>query len=319
VADVRIIKMAIFKKKETLTGNITYMALMAAINVIFVLLATWLPYLLFLLVFILPLTSTIVTFFCKKKYFIIYAVVTIGLCLLTTVWDIGNTLFYVIPSIISGFIFGLLLEKRISPILIILAAVITQIIFSYLALPLITVLYGRDIVSDFATFFALNNYAHLNYVKHMFICSLALVQQILSFIVINEELPKLNIDATHLKKGQMIILFLIPSFIIASVVLAFFYPELSYSVMFVVLLLSIYELGVLIVSKNKITISLLIIGAFLSVFLFAGFYSLIDQNTSEPIGLLLLQIYPLLIAIIGFINNYLFRNIKQDTIEDRRD
>ncbi|MFA7032357.1 MAG: hypothetical protein WC201_02190 [Bacilli bacterium] len=310
--------MAIFKKKETLTGNITYMALMAAINVVFVLLATWLPYLLFLLVFILPLTSTIVTLFCNKKYFIIYTIVTIGLCLLATIWDIGNTLFYVVPSIFSGFAFGILLEKRTSPILIILAAVFTQIIFSYLALPIINILYGRDIVSDFATFFKLDHYAYLNYVKHMFICSLALIQQILSFIVINEELPKMNIDTTNFKKGETITLFLIPLFIGTSVALVFFYPELSYSVMFMVLLLSIYELGILIVNRNKLIIALLISSAFLSVFLFAGFYSLISQATSEPIGLLLLQIFPLFIAVIGFINNYLFKNKKQDTIGDRQ-
>ena len=57
-----------FKKRETLTQNIAYMGLMAAINVIFVLLTYFVPFLIFLLVFVLPLTSVVVTIFCQKNY-----------------------------------------------------------------------------------------------------------------------------------------------------------------------------------------------------------------------------------------------------------
>ena len=89
------------KKKETLVQNITYMAIMAAINVVFVLITVLVPFLFFLIVFVLPLTSTIVTLHCKKRYFPIYAVATIGLCMICTMWQIGDTIFYVIPSVIS--------------------------------------------------------------------------------------------------------------------------------------------------------------------------------------------------------------------------
>ena len=105
--------MSVFKKKETIVENMTYMGLMAAINVVFVLLTTFVPFLFFLIVFVLPLTSTIVALHCNKKYFPIYAFATIGLCLLVTIWKIDDTLFYIIPSIITGFLFAIMIATGI--------------------------------------------------------------------------------------------------------------------------------------------------------------------------------------------------------------
>ena len=125
--------MAFFKKRETVVQNIAYMAIMAAINVIFVLLTALLPPLMFLIVFVLPLTSAVVTLFCKKRYFPIYAVATVALCLLTTMGIyIYDTFFYVIPSLITGFVFGLLIEKRVPAIYIIVLSSALQYILSYL-------------------------------------------------------------------------------------------------------------------------------------------------------------------------------------------
>ena len=161
------------KKKQTIVQNITYMSLMAAINVVFVLLTTFLPFLFFLIVFVLPLTSTIVTLHCKKRYYPIYAVATIGLCMICTIWKIDDTIFYVIPSVISGFIFGLMVEKRVPSFWIIVATTVLQIGFSYASIPLIKLMTGRDIVTDFATVFKVAEFQDLSYVVPCFIFFIA--------------------------------------------------------------------------------------------------------------------------------------------------
>ena len=163
---------------------------MAAINLVFVLLTTFIPILFFLIVFVLPLTSVIVTLHCQKKYFPIYAITTIGLCLLCTIWKIDDTIFYVIPSIISGFIFGLLIEKKVSSFWIILSTTVIQIAFTYASIPLIKVMTGRDIIHDFSTVFGINEFIYLDYVTPCFIYFLALAQQVLAFVIIREELPR---------------------------------------------------------------------------------------------------------------------------------
>ncbi len=310
--------MAIFKKKKTLIGNIAYMALMAAINVIFILLSAWIPVLFILLIFILPLASTVVTYFCKKKYFLIYAIATILLCTLASFWDIGNVIFYVIPSLVSGFIFGILIEKGVSPIIIILCGVLAQVTLSYLAIPLIYLIYQRNIVTDFATLFSLQNFAYLKYVQNIFICVLAIVQQAISFMIIYEEISKLYINPRFEKKDNLIVPCATLFFIVLSVVLAFLYPELSYTGMILSLLLGFYCIGSLIVEKKRWIIVTLLISLIFSMFIFSLLYLPVSNSTSQPLGLLVAQIFPLFCAIIGFINNYLLMKTKKATIENRQ-
>ena len=309
--------MAIFKKKTTPIGNITYMALMAAINVIFILLTTWIPVLFILLVFILPLASTIVAYFCQKKYFIIYAVATIAVCSLVSFWDIGNVLFYVIPSIVSGLIFGVLIDKGISPIFIIISGVLAQIVLSYVAIPLIYLLYQRNIVTDFAAIVSLQNYSYLEYLQTIFICVLAIVQQTLSFMIIIEELNKIKINPLFLRKDDIIISFLTLFFIAFSVVFAFIYPEISYLGMMFSLMLAFYSIGVLIVTRKKWIVASLAFSLVVSMFLFALLYPIFPGTPANPLRLLLLQFFPLFCAIIVFINNYLLKKRNKDTIENR--
>ena len=150
-----------FKKRETLTQNIAYMGLMAAINVIFVLLTYFVPFLIFLLVFILPLTSVIVTIFCEKKYLPIYVLATIALCLIITMNNFSDTLFYVIPALISGVAFGLMVEKKVPSVWIIFASTLITTGLSYAFVPLIQFIYNQNIIDVFLKVFKVNEFTYI--------------------------------------------------------------------------------------------------------------------------------------------------------------
>ena len=216
-----------FAKRETLTQNIAYMGIMAAINVIFVIMTYFVPFLLFVLVFVLPLTSAVVTLFCKKKYFSIYAIATSGICLLVTMNNISDTLFYVIPSILSGFAFGILVEKKVPSIWIIFLSSIITIGFSYCFVPLIKFIYGTDIILTIAKLFGLAEYKYLNYIVPCIILFISLAQSTISYIVIKSQLPKLgytiidDIPYKTLLVGSLL-------FIGLTVLFSFVYKELSY-------------------------------------------------------------------------------------------
>lgn len=297
--------MELFKKKETLVSNIAYMAIMAAINVIFVLLASWIPGLLFIFVFILPLTSTIITYYCKKRYFIIYAVSTVGLCCLFTMWDIGNTLFYVVPSIFSGFIFGLLIDKKVDPIWIILSSAIVNFALSYAFIPLVQFMYNRDIVKDFATIFNLQNWQYLNYIKHVFILLLALIQQTISFCVCYSQLPKLNMEI-EIKNDEILIHMLVISICFGlSILFAFVFPEFTYPFLLVSIFLIIHLTIITIMNSNKWIKLSLLLAFFLGIIIYACLTPAIKKVTSEPLEFLGLYIFCILILIVSFVNKYL--------------
>ena len=299
------------EKKQTLIQNITYMALMAAINVIFVLLTTLVPFLVFLIVFVLPLTSTIVTLHCKKRYFPIYAVATIGLCLLCTIWKIDDTIFYVIPSIVSGFVFGLLVEKKVPSFWIILSTTIIQIGFTYASIPLIKLMTGRNIIEDFATVFFIKDFIYLDYVTPCFIFFISLAQEILAFVIIREELPKFGYQLEEVKNIPISLGVSIIVSILFVVAFAFIYGPLSYLFTLVGLFLTVYAIAYLI-GKNKIIIYILLgTSALVSFFLFGIFYGMVKA----PFGLLFINILFFIVAIIVLFNNYLVKTNKKDTIE----
>lgn len=298
------------KKKETIVQNIAYMAIMAAINVIFVLLTTLVPVLLFLIVFVLPLTSVIVTLNCKKRYFPIYAVVTVGLCMLVTIWRIDDTIFYVIPSLISGFIFGVLVERKMPSFWIIFITTVIQIGFTYASIPLIQAMFGRSIIEVFATAFGLQDFQYLSFVVPCFIFFISLAQEIIAYIIIKNELPKFGYelkDPKHLPLSLFISL-------VASVGFAFMfmfiYGPLGYLFSLFAIFFGIYALVYLINERNLFIYIALPTSLIGSLFLFAALYGLVDK----PLGLIFVNIFFFLEAIIVVINNYLLKHRNMGTI-----
>lgn len=290
-----------FKKKETLVQNIAYMGIMAAINVVFVLLTTFVPILFVLIVFVLPLTSTVVALHCEKKYFPIYALATIALCLICTIWKIDDTIFYVIPSIITGFVFAILVEKGLSAPWIILSTVIIQVIFTYLSIPLITLITGRSIVETFAVAFGVKDFPYLDYLVPCFIFTMSFLQSVLSFIIINEEIKKFGFELAPTNFNSWFFSTGIGVCGTFALIFALTYRPLSF-----IFILGIVYFGVLLMvgligaQKNWIYIAL--VGSFIiSIFLFAIIY----PHMPAPLGLLLVSIYFVFVGIISIVNNCL--------------
>ena len=303
--------MSVFHKRETLVENITYMALMAAINVVFVLIAYFVPFMMFALIFVLPLSSTIVATYCKKRYYPIYAIATTGICLLVTMMDIGDTIFIVIPSIITGFLFGILIKQNIPSIIVIAAASVAQIILTYPGLLLVNeVIYPgqEDLFLTVSKAIGISNESIVPYIKHLLIGTISLIQQILTFIVIKSEATKIGVNIED-KPWMDNLLPSLSIFIFStlSVIFAVFFKEIAYLFMLGSALFGIYEIGSLILEKNKKIYIALGISAGLSIFLFAALYSAIP----EPLGFLSVQILFCLVGIIGFINNYLLTHSKK--------
>lgn len=306
--------MSVFRKRETLTENITYMAIMAAINVIFVLLTFFVPFLLFLLVFVLPLSSTIVTVYCKKRYYPIYAIVTIGICMLVTITNFGDTIFFVIPSIITGFVFGVLLKTKVPTILVIFAATVVQTLLTYPGFWLASVvLYPdqKDVFVLLAEMIGIASNPYINYIKHLSIGALALIQETISFIVIKEESDKIGIQIEQEswldKLLPMLGIFILTGL---SVLFAFVYPEISYLFMIGSTLFVCHEIIKLFMLKKGWIYIALGASLFIFIFVFACAYN----TTPKPLGLLYVQVFYCLVGIIVFINNYLLTVFKKDKI-----
>jgi hypothetical protein len=106
--------MKVFSPRETSAQNIAYISIMASIDVVFALFATFFPFGAIFLMLLLPLPSAVAAYYCKNRYIPVYLLASIGLSLIATIWDFQLTLFYAIPAICSGTLYGFLKQKRLT-------------------------------------------------------------------------------------------------------------------------------------------------------------------------------------------------------------
>ena len=292
--------MAVFQKKTTLVHHITYMGIMTAINLIFIVLATYIPFLMFLLILLLPFVSAIVSYYCQKRYYLIYAIASVGLCL---IFNISDTIFYVVPSIVTGFLIGVLLEKKINPFWLILSSTIVESALTFALIPLINLIGNVDIVYTFLTLFKLTEFTYKTEVTYLFIFFLSLVQCALTHFVLLSDAKKIGIEVSYVVNSYSPYIVGTELMLILCIVFSFFYTPLSLIFLMISFYFGIFLLIDLLLSKKTLIYVLLGISVLTSFFTFAFLYVTIKQ----PLGLLIFLVFPFLIAVISFINNYLLK------------
>ena len=293
--------MALFNKKTTLVHNITYMAIMVAINLIFIVLDTYIPFLMLLLILLLPFVSAVVSYFCDKRYYIIYAVASIGLCL---IFNIADTIFYIVPALCTGFVIGFLLDKKINPFWMILCSTLIEMALTYAFIPLINLITNTDLVASFLTIFHLTEFKYKLELTHLFVLFIALTQCSLTHFVLLTEIKKLGVETNARVNyfGPYIIGLLLT--LIIGLVFALTYSPLSYTFIALSFYFGVFLLIELISSKRIIVYVLLGAAFVIAFFLFA----LLFTKVNEPFGFILFAFFPLSIAVVSFINYYLLKD-----------
>ena len=292
--------MAVFKKKTTLVHHITYMGIMTAINLIFIVLATYIPFLMFLLILLLPFVSAIVSYYCQKRYYLIYAIASVGLCL---IFNISDTVFYVVPAIVTGFLIGLLLEKKINPFWLILSSAIVESALTFALIPLINLIGNVDIVYTFLTLFKLTEFAYKTEVTYVFIFLLSLVQCSLTHFVLLSDAKKIGIDVSLNVNSYGPYIIGTELMLVLCLSFSFFYLPLALVFFAISIYFAIFLLIDLLLSKKTLIYVLLGSLVLLGFFTFAFLYATIKQ----PLGLLILLVFPFIIALVSFVNNYLLK------------
>ncbi len=302
--------MNFFRKRETLIQNMTFMALMAALNVIFSLLSTLLPILFFLLVFVLPLTSTLVCIFCKKRYYGIYAVATIGLCLLINFYQITDVISYVIPSIVTGLIFGLMIEHKINSFWTILAAAFVQAVFSYVSIIIAGLFIDRNIIEEILKLLSLEEFAFKGYVTSMFIFIIALIQIAITYLIIREEIKKMGVETNEEPPSIPILSIITVGLTCATIGVSFLHGPTAFIIFGFTIVVGTYLVAYSFSLKKKVLY--ILAGVSLAVTMLA--FTLFDY-VAVPNGIYLLDVFFVQEAIIMFSNYYLEKHANKDKME----
>lgn len=245
-------------KKSKATSNLTFIALMSAVNVIFALLMTFLPVLSLLLYLMLPYITTLVILVCQKKYYLIYFIASIFLSFIINTQGIEYTIFTLLPSLITGTIFGICIEKKVNIGITIIISSFCQFLFSMATIPLINLIYTNDnhsILEVFKTILGENKefllyklFLPINYV-------VALAQNIISFLLISSSITRFKVEIVTKNSNQLAYSCACITISILTILSALFFDDLMY--LFLAMCISLVSLIVLDLFENK-TIGILI-------------------------------------------------------------
>ncbi len=275
------------KYKETPVQNLTFIALMAGINVVLCTLFRFVPFSTIFLILVLPFLSSLVIIYCKWKYTIIYTFVTIALTLLIS---LENSLFYIITPMLSGLTFGFCFKKKIHSSFAILFATLMTLALYYITMPIIEFVLGVSIINSFQIILSLSAYEAKIFFP-VFVIFTSICQTIISYIIINSDLKK-YIEYEEPQTPYNVLSLITLAFSLISIGLLFVYLPLSLSIGLISLFLSYYPLKRIIINHKYWLLVVIIL-------LFIISFALLYQLVAEPKGIGFIALISLYISLFS--------------------
>ncbi len=302
--------MNIFSKRETVAQNITFIAIMAVINVLISVLIAFTTIIAAILIIFLPLVSVLVVIFCKNKYCFIYLIATILLSVVITLWNIQNTIFYVLPAIITGFIFAYFIKKSLDISLAIIISSLFEVGMMYLSFIFIKAIYDLDMIQSILAITNLQNNDLANYLFPSFMLILAIAQTILSFIVTYNEIKKMQII---IKESRYILLieFILTICLLSLIIVGYFF---SLPLGFLALTCMTYLSAITFMRSIMLKLKYILLIDLLSLIPLTLVFALVYPYISNEAGLLLFTIFPLCWFLVFLLARVLKKSNKKDTI-----
>lgn len=271
------------------------MAMMAAINVIFSLFTAFVPLLSVALIIFIPLTSTLVEVYCKDRYFPIYAIATLGLSVCVSLSAIDFTLFYLVPSIITGYIFGLMAKKNFPDLWGIFIASVLQTGISFAFIPLIQLITEHNLIDDIKTILHVTDSVYFNNLLILMFFIIGLIQTILSYIVVSNELKKFGVKQEDNKDWRLPVA--LATILASGLAVGIFFVYMPISLLCVgfAWFFAVFSLIFEIKRTNKAAIIIICSMLLVNLFTFAGLNRFFDKGSE----LILLGIAPLCISFVS--------------------
>ena len=293
--------MSWFYKKETLIRTICFMAFFVAINVVCSFLTTVLPLLSIILIIFLPLTSAIVEVMCKDRWFPIYAVATIGLSIVVSLSSIDFTIFYIVPSIFTGYIFGLFSKHNLPNMFAIFFATIIQTLLSFAFIPLIQLITGSNLIDVFAKILRISDRFWFDSMILLLFFGVALMQIILSFIVVQNELNKFGQKSECKFNQERIAAFTGIVSAVLTAIFSIFYMPVCFLLIGVTYFFGTYVVIFQGIAKNKFCLIADGVSILIGIILYAALNKFLENGTD----FVLFAIAPGLISIVSICYSFL--------------
>jgi hypothetical protein len=304
------VNMRFFRPRVSASENLAFAGMMAGVDAVVALVATFFPFSGLFITIALPLISALAAVLCADVYIPIYLFAAIGASLAFTAWSIQETIFYVIPAIIVGSVYGYLAKKKFPASFAIFVSALVETGLTYLSLPIIQLLYGVDMIAFAKGLLGFTSYTYIDQIIPTFFFAYGLAEAGLSHFFMQSELIKFSISFAE--EGKYELYFPIVGLVSGLVALsaAFYCVPLGYLLFAVSIYFSTFSVQVFIEKKVwwiYVLLGSLFVAAF---FLFAALYHLFP----DPSGLLLIELFAFAIDIPSFLGTLLLRSSKGSAV-----
>ena len=173
--------------------NIKFLALsgiLTSITIILFALGLFIPFLTIITILGIPFAACLMELKTDIKYSLIYIISTI---LITTLINFHESLFVIIPSLITGLLFGIFIKRETHCLIYLLITSIISMILQCASIFLINAIYNINFLESLSTFFSIDLETITDTYFTLFFL-VGLIQNILIFFLLEKELPKFNFN-----------------------------------------------------------------------------------------------------------------------------
>lgn len=210
-------------KKYEGVKALAFVSIISAICLILILVTHFAGGIGLILLLTLPLCASLVSLSVSRRYILTYVVAT----LLMSIIDLQLALFVVLPSLLSGTLFGVLIKRYIHGYYIIIIASLFQLIIEIGSIYLIRTLYNVDMIKTIGSLIKLND-NEFHQIIYLFIFLLSLIEVSLSYLIICNELKKISFSFNEKNNQFVPILIMNITCFVLSITTFFFIKPLSY-------------------------------------------------------------------------------------------
>lgn len=182
----------IISKKDNLKDSIPLMSLLISLNLILIILMTYLPYLSMVLFLLMPLPSIIYFLYIKFKYYYIYFLSSFLLGLLVSIGDISYCLTSLLPILLITPLIGFLLNKKVDIFLIIIISSVLMFLINIGLICLLNFIYNIDFINNILVLLKLNNNEVINLLLPTIIYLVTLAQIFIMTFINFKEINSIN-------------------------------------------------------------------------------------------------------------------------------
>ncbi len=169
------------------THQLVLGAIMAAINVIFALISSYIFAFSLLIMLILPLASIVVALNVDLKFYPVYLLGTLLLAFIINFANFENTLFFLLPILTSGLAFGLLIKHNVYDFLILIIVALINVLTLFITIPLINLIYDINFMLVFASFLGFNDLDFGLLILPSVLTLLAFMQTLITLFVVTQD------------------------------------------------------------------------------------------------------------------------------------